>query len=151
MRTITFALFFSLVLSGCATTNQYGNFVKNPASIDQKLVANDAVQQLVMLYPPAKTRFDLQQPTPDSFGQAFVHALRTKGYSLLEFDPQAHIQTTAPFPNSGSNFPLRYIFDQASGMDVYRVTIIVGSQSITRPYVEHAGATVPAGYWSRKE
>ena len=57
----------ALGLGGCATTSQYGNFVQS-AALDQQKLATDAVQQLATLYAPARTRLELQQPTPDPFG-----------------------------------------------------------------------------------
>ena len=167
MRKIASALVLCIALAGlagCATTAPYGNFVKNPAAgLDQQKIASDTVQQLVTLYPPAKTRFELEQPTPDPFGQAFVNDLRAKGYALLEFDPQAKkaqqaapadqasAASATPVPTYTSSLPLRYVFDQAIGMNLYRVTVMVGNQSITRPYVQQDGTAVPAGYWVRKE
>nr|ANC48769.1 conjugative transfer protein [Variovorax paradoxus] len=79
-------LALALGLGGCATTSQYGNFVQS-AALDQQKLATDAVQQLATLYAPARTRLELQQPTPDPFGQALVKSLRDKGYALLEYDP----------------------------------------------------------------
>ncbi|WP_272387480.1 hypothetical protein [Acinetobacter baumannii] len=76
-------LALALGLGGCATTSQYGNFVQS-AALDQQKLAADAVQQLATLYAPARTRLELQQPTPDPFGQALVKSLRDKGYALLE-------------------------------------------------------------------
>lgn len=68
-------LALALGLGGCATTSQYGNFVQS-AALDQQKLATDAVQQLATLYAPARTRLELQQPTPDPFGQALVKSLR---------------------------------------------------------------------------
>ena len=88
--------FQSSMLTGCATTGQYGNFVPPTAAVDQQQLAREAVQQLAVLYPPAKTRLELQQATPDAFGQALVLTLRERGYALLEFNPaSAKAQATA--------------------------------------------------------
>ncbi|SDY51346.1 conjugal transfer protein TrbH [Nitrosomonas halophila] len=145
MRKIIIASLFALSLAGCATTGKYGNFV--PAAANQQQIASDAVQQLATLYPPAKTRFELQQATPDAFGIALINSLRERGYALLEFNPvnqaQASIATAA--------LPLRYVLDQAGPAGLYRLTLLVGSQSITRPYLKENGSFVPAGYWVRKE
>lgn len=78
-----FATLLLAGLAGCAThdaTNApYGNFVQDaPAACDQKMAA-DAVKRLLVLYPPARTRFELRQITPDAFGTALVAALRSKG------------------------------------------------------------------------
>ena len=145
MRKIIFAALFVLALGGCATTGQYGNFVPPTATVDQ--------QQLAVLYPPAKTRLELQQATPDAFGQALVLTLRERGYALLEFNPaSAKAQATAASePASPAALPLRYVLDQAGDSNLYRLTLLVGNQSITRPYLVQDGSFAPAGYWVRKE
>jgi hypothetical protein len=76
MRKIIFAALFVLALGGCATTGQYGNFVPPTATVDQQQLARDAVQQLARCTRRRKTRLELQQPTPDPFGQALVKSLR---------------------------------------------------------------------------
>ena len=153
MRKITIAALLVLALSGCATTGQYGNFVPPTAAADQQQLAREAVQQLAVLYPPAKTRLELQQATPDAFGQALVQALRERGYALLEFDPaSAKAQATAASSSaSPAGLPLRYVLDQAGDSNLYRLTLLVGNQSITRPYLVQDGSFAPAGYWVRKE
>ena len=35
--------------------------------------------------------------------------------------------------------------------NLYRLTLMVGNQSITRPYLAQNGTFAPAGYWVRKE
>ena len=153
MRKITIAALLVLALSGCATTGQYGNFVPPTAAVDQQQLAREAVQQLAVLYPPAKTRLELQQATPDAFGQALVLTLRERGYALLEFNPaSAKAQATAASePASPAALPLRYVLDQAGDSNLYRLTLLVGHQSITRPYLVQDGSFAPAGYWVRKE
>lgn len=75
-------------LAGCATKQGlYGNYAE--ASLDaNKMMADATVAQLVSLYPPAHTRFNLQQPTTDAYGSALLAALRDKGYSVQEHTPQ---------------------------------------------------------------
>ena len=153
-------LALALGLGGCATTSQYGNFVQS-AALDQQKLATDAVQQLATLYAPARTRLELQQPTPDPVGQALVKSLRDKGYALLEYAPagastqapaSAASQASAPATTAASGgLPLRYVLDQAGDSNLYRLTLMVGNQSITRPYLAQNGTFAPAGYWVRKE
>jgi len=157
MRKLIVAVLLSLGLAGCATHAPYGNFVENPTGLNQHEVASDSVEKITELYPPAKTRFELKQPTPDAFGMALVRGLRDRGYALLEFDPeaakaqqQASTATANPTP-TGSGLPLRYVFDQFTGTNMYRVTIMVGNESLTRAYSQESGGIVPAGYWVRKE
>ncbi len=53
------------MLAGCATT-QYGNFVV-ANDIHNKSIANDVTQQLIQLYPPATTQFNICLYTIFSF------------------------------------------------------------------------------------
>lgn len=150
MRKIALVALLLVGLAGCATNQPYGNFAQNsPAAYDQKM-ADDAVAQLVAVYPPASTRFDLLQLTPDTFGTSLVESLRAKGYALLEFKPSATVEAATATPAAGG-LPLRYVVDQAPSANLYRVTLLVGSQSLTRAYVEQDGSVYAAGVWVRKE
>lgn len=154
-------------LTGCAThdaatSSPYGNFVDDsPAACDQKMAA-DAVKRLMAVYPPARTRFDLQQFTSDAFGTALVASMRGKGYALLEYKPAPGVQGPAtpgdPAPAGGvigktsaATLSLRYILDLDRGSNLYRVTLLVGNQSLTRAYLAQNGSVLPAGAWVRKE
>lgn len=163
MRKIVPLALIAFALAGCATTTSqsaYGNFVQSVA-FDQQKLASEAVQQLATLYVPARTRLELQQPTPDPFGQALVKALRDKGYALLEFVPagaaaQAPASAAsqpgpAAAPAASGGLPLRYVLDQAGDSNLYRLTLMVGNQSITRAYLAQNGVFAPAGSWARKE
>jgi len=153
MRKIIIVALLILALSGCATTGQYGNFIPPTTGVDQQQLAHEAVQQLATLYPPARMRLELQQATPDTFGQALVLALRERGYAILEFDPtRAKARGMAASSSASSaGLPLRYVLDQAGDSPLYRLTLLVGNQSITRPYLVQDGIFAPAGYWVRKE
>ena len=158
MRKIAFVAVLALALSGCATNSPYGNHLQS-ASVDQQKLAGEAVKQLVVLWPPAKTRLELQQVTPDAFGAALVKGLRDSGYALVEFNPAAAktnaSAASAPSPTvvapASASLLLRYVLDQAGAPNLYHLTLMVGNQSISRPYLEQDGALVPAGYWVRKE
>ncbi|WP_066335865.1 hypothetical protein [Azohydromonas lata] len=143
-RKILAAAALALALAGCATTKNtdlpHGGFL--PARIDPQPLVNDAVRQLSLLYPPAKTRLLLQQDAPDAFGQALLKTLRSSGYAVQEKDAKGT-------PSEAQ--PLRYIADQATGLNLYRVVVAVGSQSLARAYTETNGTLVPAGAWVRKE
>ncbi|MCD2514404.1 conjugal transfer protein TrbH [Comamonas endophytica] len=145
-------------LAGCAATgaNTSGNFSDAPAPVQQQL-ADAAVRQLVLLYPPGSTRFKLQQATSDPFGQPLAAGLRASGYALEDFKPASDAQAAAAAPapaatpSSASGVPLGYVLDQAAGPGLYRIGLLVGSQTLTRVYQAHEGQLVPAGAWVRKE
>lgn len=147
MRKIMTVLFFAAALAGCATTgadlDQYGNFIATTDVGDQQQLAYSAAAKLATLYPPAKTQLELLQPTPDMFGQTLVLALRDHGYALVEYNPASPAST-------GTGLPLRYVLDRPDA-NLYRLTLLVGNQSLTRPYSVQDGSLAPAGNWMRKE
>ena len=150
----------ALVLGGCVsapTATAYGNYVTGSPAFNQKL-ASDAVNQLVVLYPPANTRFNLTQPTPDLFGAALLAGLREKGYAVVESNPAGAIDPPAASASAASGpatavagLDLRYVVDQPGAGDLYRLILAIGSQSLTRAYVAQNEGTYAAGSWVRKE
>jgi hypothetical protein len=67
-------------------------------------------------------------------------------------------QSAAPQPQVDELFatteprvPLKYVVDQAGGSQLYRVTLMVGSQSLSRAYRPLYGAVFPISYWVRME
>ncbi|MBD8829023.1 conjugal transfer protein TrbH [Pseudomonas sp. CFBP 13602] len=142
-----------MALSGCASNSPYGNYSTAPAASD-KAMATDTVTHLVKLYPPALTRWNIMQPTTDAYGTALVELLRSRGYSVKEYAPVTD-QKTQPATQAASvpGVDLRYVVDSlAPAVDLYRVTIVVGGQPISRAYIpQKNGAVVAAGSWARKE
>lgn len=168
-----------LSLTGCASS-PYGNFAENSTPVINQKLAAETVKQLVRVYPPASTRFNMGIATPDAYGKTLVATLRARGYSVLEFNPEgANEATTTPRPAVATTFPgsaalnLRYIVDSpinteqsttshrvtgsvdgqesAPANNLYRVTVLVGSQSLTRAYITQNSSVYPVGAWARKE
>ncbi len=160
MRTFSpFLILLLLGISGCVavTAPRYGNFTANPPAFDEKLAA-ETVEQLAALYPPAKTRLVLRQPTPDSFGKALIKGLREQGYALEEYDPEASgakatsASGAEPLPNkTPAGLPLHYVLDKAPDTGLYHLAVTVGVQSIARLYRVENGTMTPAGYWVHRE
>lgn len=134
------------MLAGCATT-PYGNFVAANDEAHNQSIAHDVTQQLIALYPPASTQFNLQHPTADSFGDALVESLRTGGYAIIEHQKPGPIQAAQPAVSDGKT--LGYIFDRMDGL--YRLTVLVDQHVLTRAYSSSENTINPAGYWVRKE
>lgn len=140
-------------LSGCASNSPYGNYSEAPAAHDKNM-ASDTVAHLVTMYPPARTRLNIMQPTEDAYGTALVALLRGRGYSVNEYAPEAAKKaqpaTQAAF---APGVDLRYVVDSlAPAADLYRVTVVVGNQPISRAYIPQKNGTVAAaGSWARKE
>ena len=147
MRQLTLPALLVMALAGCASTAPYGNFATHPpVGLEQK-IAVDTAKQLVALYPPARTRFHLGQPTPDAYGSALVEALRAKGYALVEVkaSPQEAAPPTAP------GLSLHYVLDAVASPNLYRVTVMVGQKSLSRAYLAQNNRVAPAGAWVHKE
>ncbi|MGL4447822.1 MAG: hypothetical protein ACRCYV_10030 [Aeromonas sp.] len=142
MRAMFVITLLPLWLTGCVSAPQYGNFVKDAAKPSALAVA--AAQQLAQFYPPATTRWLVQQPSDDAFGTALLAALRARGYALE--------QTATPVaPVAAGVTSLNYLLDQAGESNLYRLSLQIGVQSMTRPYQVVGGEFVPVGYWVRKE
>jgi hypothetical protein len=147
MRTTAFLLLAAL--AGCATGSKpgsHGSFATANPAFDKKM-ADDAVKKLAALYPPAVTRFELQHLATDPFGASLVATLRAQGYALQE-------HKSAPKPGAdgkGGSRALSYVFDQPAGTDLYRITLTIDNESLSRVYLGKDGSLGPAGYWVRKE
>jgi len=136
-------------LTGCSSgpkSASYGSFAEVSPAVDKKL-ADDAVTKLVGLYPPALTRFNLQHSIADPFGTSLVATMRSRGYALQEQKPEPK---SGPDGKSGSR-AFSYVVDQPTGTDLYRVTLTIDNQSLSRVYLAKDGSVGPAGYWVRKE
>ena len=150
----------ALVLAGCAgvpPAPTYGNYAGASAAFNQKL-ARDSIKQLVALYPPASTRFNITQPTTDLFGSALIAGLREKGYGVMESNPvgtsspPAASDKEASFPAKDlAGLDLRYLVDQQGASELYRLVLAIGSQRLTRAYLAQSEGTYAAGSWVRKE
>lgn len=140
------SVFLCLLLLGCTT--RYGNYAQTPMEYDTKL-ASDTVKQLVKLYPPARTRFAIKQPTPDYFGATLVSSLRSNGYALTEYKQIPTAQSGEQQPNAIPDIDLYYIVDRQMDLNLYRVSLRIGQQSLTRAYAIDADKQLrPAGAWS---
>ena len=158
MGKLTALLCIAFGLAGCASgpaPTAYGHFVQVPVAANDKVMADDVANKLGTLYPPARTSIKLRQATPDAFGITLVTALRTKGYALAEFDPAQRTGTPAGTAGgmsaTGGDLALAYVVDQPLDAGIYRVTVVLNSQSLSRVYKAKDGGIAPAGYWVRKE
>jgi len=148
-------LFLLTALSGCvATQSDYGNFVDKNLIANQTELAKDSVKQLEKLYPPAKNQLVLQQETPDVLGKALVLGLREAGFALQSFDKDGRKSIQSPHssntvlplnPNEPLQWDFAYLFDQAGEPDLYRLTLFLGHQSLSRLYRLDDNRFIPAG------
>ena len=158
MRKLFFLTLATVCIAGCATGSTlpaYGNFTQSTVPAYDKAMAEDVAHKLALLYPPARSRFRLGQAAPDPFGSALIAALRTKGYAIAEFYSAAKAKApsgSAPgAADQPSDLALAYLVDQPLEPGLYRVTVHVNSQSLSRLYRSGNGTASAAGYWIRKE
>lgn len=143
------ALLLLAALAGCAAGPKpvsHGSFATANPAIDKKM-AGDAVKKLAALYPPAGTRFELQHAATDPFGASLIATLRAQGYALQEHKPGSRPSADG----KGGSRALSYVFDQPAETDLYRLTLTIDGQILSRVYLARDGIVAPAGYWVRKE
>jgi hypothetical protein len=156
-------LLLALTLSGCATALPYGNFLRDPMpETFHARLASDTVTHVLQLYPPANTRVTLQHPMDDPYGTTLVDTLRLKGYAVSEYRPEATWsrqsleRSEPPTPSrpvspEATGVTLRYVLDGPFEAHLYRLTVLIGSQTLSRAYRVRNGGFTPAGAWVRKE
>ncbi|WP_425327711.1 conjugal transfer protein TrbH [Pseudomonas nitroreducens] len=143
-----------LILCACVaacTQSRYGNFAKQIPPAYNLQLANDTARQLTAVYPPASTALHIEQPATDDYGMALLRSLREAGYAVREFDPRA--RTGAPTASTAPEQAqaLNYIVDAPEGGNFYRVTVLLGSESLSRGYAAQNGRLRSLGAWVRKE
>lgn len=159
---LTCAIVLSLLMAGCATPathvpGPYGNFVANAPAQHETQLAADAARQLQRLYPPAMTRLSLRHASDDRFGQQLVERLRTQGYAVQQpatklgtATSTGSTQAVAPSTDA-AGIPFSYVLDAVTSPKLYRVTLMLGSQTLTRAYSLQSDTVHAAGAWVRKE
>lgn len=166
MNKLIAAMLLSIALSGCVTTAPapYGNFIEGKG---QATIASDTVAQLVKLYPPAKTRFVLQQPAAeDAFGAALVKGLRAEGYAISIHAPvkgrqpeTEGVQLSYVLDKAGDNLYISLRFNphpssgrpQVGDIQKYSMENKTSEQALSRAYLRRGGELLPAGYWAWRE
>lgn len=160
-RRLTLVLWVGLALAGCISPAPYGYLVNEavPSPLLVRL-AQETVTRMEDLYPPAHTRLALTHPATDPYGLALIEALRRKGYGVRESrvtrrttsstraDMQRPIE---PAVSKDDGIPLRYVVDGPFEPNLYRLTVFIGNQSLSRVYRLDQQVIAQAGAWVRKE
>ena len=154
-------LWIGLGLAGCVGPAPYGYLVNEavPSPLLVRL-AQETVTRMADLYPPAHTRLTLTHPATDPYGLALIKALRQKGYGVLEARVTTRTTFTTredrpasiePVVNRDEGIPLRYVVDGPFEPRLYRLTVFIGNQSLSRVYRLDDQMLAQAGAWVRKE
>lgn len=130
-------LLLVVLLSSCASM-RYGNLTDLAPNKDVYL-AQDAVSQLSRVYPPTQNTFYIHQQINDGFGIHLIREMRKKGYGIIE-----NVQA-----RQKANF--FYVVDMLAAKPLYRVSLYIGSQTLSRVYAKTRGKLEPVSPWSRKE
>lgn len=149
------------LLAGCVSPAPSGYMVNGnvPPQMLERL-AQDTVTRMEDLYPPAHTRLALTHPATDSYGLALIEALRQKGYGVRESHVNTQMTSSTradmqrpiePVVNQDEGIPLRYVVDGPFEPRLYRLTVFIGSQSLSRVYRLDEQMLAHAGAWVRKE
>lgn len=136
MKKLTLILLI-ILLSSC-TSMRYGNFTA-PAEGRNFSLAQDSLEQLIRVYPPAQNTFCLNQKVTDGFGRNLIQGMRKKGYGVIE-----NVQ-----PRQKANF--FYVVDEVEPRQLYRVSLYINSQALSRLYVSRKNQLVPVSAWAHKE
>ncbi|MDR4470030.1 MAG: hypothetical protein MRJ68_17310 [Nitrospira sp.] len=154
-------LWVGLGLAGCVSPAPYGYLVNEavPSPLLERL-AQETVTRMEDLYPPAHTRLALTHSATDPYGLALIEALRQKGYGVREsrVTTRTTSSTRADMPrpiesvvNKDEGSPLRYVVDGPFEPNLYRLTVFIGNQSLSRVYRMDEEVLSQAGAWVRKE
>ena len=160
MRRLSLVLWVGLLLAGCVSP-PYGYLVTGtvPLQMPERL-AQDTVTRMEALYPPAHTRLALSHPATDPYGLALIEALRRKGYGVMDYrvNSRSYPATRDDMPVAAqptvsreAGLPFSYVVDGPFEPRLYRVTVFIGSQSLSRAYLMDEQAIAQAGAWVRKE
>lgn len=161
MRRLSLVLWVGLLLAGCVSPSPYGYLVNGavPPQTPERL-AQETVTRMEALYPPAHTRLALTHPTTDAYGMALIEALRRKGYGVMESRVTTRMNPSTredmpvavqPAVNHNEGLPFGYVVDGPFEPRLYRVTVFIGSQSLSRVYRMDQQVLAQAGAWVRKE
>ncbi|SCY53946.1 hypothetical protein [Nitrosospira sp. Nsp13] len=149
----------------------------NPHPEYDEVIARDAIEQLMKLYPPAKTQFNLIESNPVSFGALLTEKLRAKGYAVAEvksektgiraifqsdnfsavYPPKPAVPAAgaATQPQDGAKaapgIELRYALVHFRSADFSRIALYPGKSILARAYLAGADGLAPAGAWTYKE
>jgi len=150
-----------LLFTGCFSPSPYGYLVKGgvPPQMPERL-AQDTVTRMAALYPPALTRLVFTHAATDPYGVALIEALRRKGYGVMEHrvNRRATLTTREDMPgpvqsavSHTEGLSFGYVIDGPFEPRLYRVTVFIGSQSLSRAYHMDDQVIAQAGAWVRKE
>jgi hypothetical protein len=161
MQQLSFVVGIGLLLAGCVGSSPYGYLVGGtvPPQMLERL-AQDTVTRMEDLYPPAHTRLALTHPATDAYGLALIKALRRKGYGVMESRVTTRTNYSTrddgpgpaePVVHTEKGIPLRYVVDGPFEDRLYRITVFIGNQSLSRVYRMDQQVIAQAGAWVRKE
>ena len=123
-----------------ACTSPYGNYAALPDTANVQM-ADDTAHELTALYPPASTHLSVLQTARDAYGTELIKQLHEAGYAVQNESGEA------ADPDS---MRISYTLDHL-GDELNRLTLSIGTGSLSRVYNTANDNVTPAGSWTRKE
>jgi hypothetical protein len=164
-------LLLCLVLASCASLQETRQQNRNHLADDR--IAQDAINQLARLYPPARTQFNLIVTEPREFGELLGAKLRARGYAVSETvktkgvffadtfagfqqkpgsqseKAQAQgMEAPAAPATAGQGTELSYTLDTPEHGSLHIITLKVGNSYLSRAYLPDTKGVAAAGAWT---
>ncbi len=146
------SLFLVVLMVGCAAKNTQlsrGEISPPKAESSLSVIADDALEQLNIIFPAATTRFKITESMSGRFGQNLLDGLRKSGYALAITTTRPlkeNTESRAVIPSQTKSFPFDFVLDQPSA-NLYRITIMIGDNTLSRAYAQVQDEFFPAGSW----
>lgn len=114
-------------------------------------IAEDVLDQLEKILPPAHTELQLSESATDPFGKALVASLRQHGYAVHEPEPVKLTWRNRNRKHQPQAHEFWYLKEGIDGMDMIRVEVGQGSRRLSRLYLFKDGNIFGAGGWAHRE
>ncbi len=135
-------------MSACSTTQNVGNFSNSKQTNytkDITFIADDTVNKLVTVYPPAKTQFSVTYAKDDYFHNLLIAKLRQKGYAI-NYVQQRDSKDVVIYTD---HLRLSYVLNnREKDKRNYQIVIHVNNDVLARFYSESNGTITTASNWT---
>lgn len=128
MKKLITTILTTLLITGCAITNQGGNYTSMTEDLQESL-AKDAALIIDKEYPPATTSLQINQNVNDVFGTKLINYLRQAGFAISDI---TNMSTNA--------LQLQYYLTNLAE-DYYRLTLKVDDKTYNRAYYGGVGVS----------
>lgn len=155
MKKLASVFLFSLVLLGCATSQNKSNFtdpkVKN-YFLTMQSISDNTSEMLINVYPPAQTKFKFvinEIDKEDIFGKLLLNNLRNAGYGINETPKGKKAEN---YDVNTSYIPFSYLLkNDRNNKKNYNLILNINNHVITRSYtLDKQGKLIPNSSWTKR-